>query len=62
MAPEGPRILTHYTYRQLATTIGSSCETITRAFTKLQRAVAVELRSRHIYLKDIEALEHAAQL
>ena len=62
MAPEGPRIPAYYTHRQLATTIGSSRETVTRTFTKLQRAGAVELRSRHIYVKDIEALEHAAQL
>jgi DNA-binding transcriptional regulator YhcF (GntR family) len=41
--------------------IGSSRETVTRAFTKLQRAGAVELRNRHIYLRDIEALKRAAR-
>ncbi len=61
MTPEGPRIPTHYTHRQLAMMIGSSRETVTRAFTKLQRAGAVELRHRYIYVKDIEALEHAAE-
>jgi CRP/FNR family cyclic AMP-dependent transcriptional regulator len=60
MAPEGPRIPTHYTHRQLAMMIGSSRETVTRAFTKLQRAGAVELRNRHIYLRDTEALKRAA--
>ncbi len=60
MAPEGPRIPTHYTHRQLATMIGSSRESVTRAFTKLQQAGAVELRHRHIYVKDLEALERAA--
>jgi hypothetical protein len=40
--------------------IGSSRETVTRVFTTLQRAGAVELRHRHIYLKDTLALERAA--
>jgi CRP/FNR family cyclic AMP-dependent transcriptional regulator len=60
MNPEGPRIPTHYTHRQLATMIGSSRESVTRAFTKLQRAGTVELRERHIHVSDIEALERAA--
>ena len=58
---EGPKIPTRYTHRQLATMIGSSRETVTRAFTKLQRIGAVELRRRHIYVKDIEALERTAE-
>ena len=37
--------------------IGSSRETVTRAFTGLQEAGAVELRRRHIYIKDVEALD-----
>ncbi len=61
MTPEGARIPTHYTHRQLAMMIGSSRETVTRAFTKLQRAGAVELRDRHIFVTDIEALERAAE-
>jgi len=60
VTPEGPKIPTRYTHRQLATMIGSSRETITRAFTKLQRTGAVELRRRHIYIKDMEALERTA--
>ncbi len=60
MTHEGPQIPTRYTHRQLATMIGSSRETVTRAFTKLQKAGAVELRRRHIYVKDTEALERAA--
>ena len=61
MTPEGPRIPNHYTHRHLAMMIGSSRETVTRAFTKLQRAGAVELRHRHIFVKDIQALERAAE-
>ena len=60
MTPEGPKIPTHYTHRQLATMIGSSRESVTRAFTKLQKAGAVELRRRHVYVKDVKALEQAA--
>ncbi len=57
---EGPRIPTHYTHRQLATMIGASRESVTRAFTKLRREGAVELRRRRIYVKDVAALERAA--
>ncbi len=60
MTAEGPRIPTHYTHRQLAAMIGSSRETVTRAFTRLQDAGAVELRNRHIHVKDPAALEQAA--
>ena len=60
MTHEGPKIPTRYTHRQLATMIGSSRETVTRAFTKLQRAEALELRHRQICIKDIRALEQAA--
>ncbi len=60
MTPEGPMIPTHYTHRQLATMIGSSRESVTRAFTKLQKAGAIELRRRHVYVKDVKALEQAA--
>ncbi len=61
MTPEGPRIPIHYTHRQLAMMIGSSRETVTRAFTKLQKAGAVELRNRYIYLKNTQTLERAAR-
>jgi CRP/FNR family transcriptional regulator len=37
MTQEGPKIPTSYIHRQLATMIGSSRETLTRAFTRLQR-------------------------
>ena len=39
---------------------GFNRETVTRAFTKLQKAGAVELRRRRICIKDIRALERAA--
>ena len=61
MTSEGPKIPTHYTLRQLATMIGSSRETVTRAFTRLQESGAVELRRRRIYVKDVAALERVAE-
>ena len=61
MTSEGPKIPTHYTHRQLATMIGSSRETVTRAFTRLQESGAVELRRRRIYVKDVAALERVAE-
>ena len=61
MTSDGPKIPTHYTHRQLATMIGSSRETVTRAFTKLQKSGAVELRRRRIYVKDVAALERVAE-
>ena len=61
MTPEGPRIPTHYTHWQLATMIGTSRESVTRAFTRLQRRGAVLLKDRRIYVKNVEALEVAAR-
>jgi CRP/FNR family transcriptional regulator len=58
---EGYKIPTRYTHRQLATMIGSKRETVTKAFTLLQRAGAVELKRRRIHVKDIEVLKSAAQ-
>ena len=57
---EGYKIPTRYTHRQLATMIGSKRETVTKAFTLLQQAGAVELKRRHIHVRDIEALKKIA--
>src|SRR5215212_2915724 len=56
----GTRIPTRYTHRQLATMIGASRESVTRAFTKLRRGGVVELRRRRIYVKDVAAPERTA--
>ena len=61
MTTEGPKIPTRYTHRQLATTIGSKRETVTKAFTLLQGAGIVELKRRRIHVKDLEALKKVAQ-
>jgi CRP/FNR family transcriptional regulator, cyclic AMP receptor protein len=60
MTAEGPKIPTRYTHRQLATMIGSKRETVTKGFTLLQQAGAVELKGRRIYVRDIEALKQVA--
>jgi CRP-like cAMP-binding protein len=60
MTFEGPKIPTHYTHWQLAAMTGASRVSITKAFSQLQDVGAVELRRRHIYVKDVEALERAA--
>jgi CRP/FNR family cyclic AMP-dependent transcriptional regulator len=57
---EGYKLPTRYTHRQVATMIGSKRETVTKAFTLLQRAGAVELKWRRIHVKDIETLQRVA--
>lgn len=57
---EGYKIPIRYTHRQLATVVGSKRETVTKAFSLLQQAGAVELKRRRIYVRDIEALKEAA--
>ncbi len=57
---EGYKVPSRYTHRQLATVIGSKRETVTKAFTLLQQAGAVELKRRRIHVRDIEALKEAA--
>jgi CRP/FNR family transcriptional regulator len=60
MTAEGPKIPTRYTHRQLATMIGSKRETVTKAFTLLQQAGAIELKRRRIHVRDIETLRKVA--
>ncbi len=59
---DGSRKLpTRYTHQQLASMVGSNREAITRAFGRLRKAGAVEIRGRYIYLTDADALEHLAE-
>jgi CRP/FNR family transcriptional regulator len=58
---DGSRMIpTRYTHRQLASMVGSNREALTRAFARLRKAGAVELRNRYIYVTDADALEHIA--
>jgi CRP/FNR family transcriptional regulator len=60
MTPEGPKIPTRYTHRQLATMIGANREAVTRALDKLRREGAVQLSNRYIYIHDPEVLRRVA--
>jgi CRP/FNR family cyclic AMP-dependent transcriptional regulator len=53
---EGYKVPAQYTHRQVATMIGSKRETVTKAFTLLQQAGAVELKRRRIHDKNVETL------
>jgi CRP/FNR family transcriptional regulator, cyclic AMP receptor protein len=54
-------IPTRYTHEQLASMVGSNREAVTRAFGRLRKAGAVEVRSRNIYVTDADALERFAE-
>jgi len=60
MTSEGLKIPTHYTHEQLATMIGASRVSVTKAFAQLQDDGALELKRRLIYVKDVKALERVA--
>jgi len=54
------KIPTRYTHQQIASMVGSNREAVTRAFGKLRKAGAVELRDRHIYVTDASELQRYA--
>ena len=60
---DGSRTIpTRYTHQQLASMVGSNREAVTRAFGKLRKAGAVELRGRRIYVTDVDALNRVAEI
>jgi DNA-binding transcriptional regulator YhcF (GntR family) len=60
MSKEGPMIPTRYTHQQLGSMIGSNREAVTRAFAALQEEGCIEQKSRHVYVRDFDALRKAA--
>ena len=56
------KIPTRYTHQQLASMVGSNREAVTRAFGKLRKAGAVELRNQRIFVTDTEALNRLAEI
>jgi CRP/FNR family cyclic AMP-dependent transcriptional regulator len=58
---ESYRIPTRFTHEQLASMIGCKRVAVTRAFSKLKEIGAVQLKERHIIVKDLGALEGLAE-
>lgn len=60
MTGEGYKIPVRYTHQQLGEMIGAKRVAATRALGKLRRIGAVEFKQRHIYVRDVKALQHVA--
>jgi CRP/FNR family transcriptional regulator len=58
---ESFRIPTRYTHEQIGTMIGCKRVAVTRAFSRLKEFGAVELKERHIVVKNLEALRGLAE-
>ena len=62
VAGSGDRVVPYpYTHEQLGTIIGARRVAVTLAFRALQDEGAVELRQRHIYVKDLNLLQRIAE-
>ena len=61
VTPEGFRIPAYYTHEQLGMMIGARRVAVSRAFSKLREAGAIETKRRRIHVKDKEALQHIAR-
>ncbi len=58
----GSRMIpTRYTHQHLASLVGSNREAITRAFGRLRKLGAVELRDRQIHVTDVDTLNRLAE-
>ena len=58
---ESYRIPTRYTHDQIASMIGCKRVAVTRAFSRLKEVGAVEVKERHIVVKDLETLKGLAE-
>jgi CRP/FNR family cyclic AMP-dependent transcriptional regulator len=58
---ESYRIPTRYTHEQLASMIGCKRVAVTRAFSRLKEVGAVQLKERHILVKDLDTLKGLAE-
>ena len=61
VSSESYRIPTRYTHEQLASMIGCKRVAVTRAFSRLKEAGAVQLKDRHIIVKDLVTLKDLAE-
>src|SRR5918997_2107008 len=60
MTKEGAIVPSRYTHERLGTMIGAKRVAVTRAFNLLRQEGAMELKERHIYIRDMEALKRIA--
>ena len=61
VSSESYRIPTRYTHEQLASMIGCKRVAVSRAFSRLKVTGAVQLKERHIIVKNLDALEDLAK-
>lgn len=61
VSSESYRIPTRYTHEQLASMIGCKRVAVTRAFSRLKDAGAVQLKDRHVIVKDYDSLKDLAE-
>ena len=61
VSSESYRIPTRYTHEQIASMIGCKRVAVTRAFSKLKEAGVVQLKERHIIIKNLDALKGLAE-
>ncbi len=61
VSSESYRIPTRYTHEQLASMIGCKRVAVTRAFSRLKDVGAVQLKDRHIIVKDVDSLKDLAE-
>jgi CRP/FNR family cyclic AMP-dependent transcriptional regulator len=61
VSSESYRIPTRYTHEQIASMIGCKRVAVTRAFSRLKEAGAVQLKERHIIVKNLDALKGLAE-
>ena len=61
VSSESYRIPTHYTHEQLGTMIGCKRVAVSRAFSRLKEIGAVQLKVRHIIVKDLNTLKDLAE-
>jgi len=60
MTSEGTMIPNRYTHKQLSSMVGSNREAVTRALGDLQEAGAIEVKARHLYVRDLDAQRSSA--
>ena len=61
VSSESYRIPTHYTHEHLVSMIGCKRVAVSRAFSRLKEAGAVQLKERHIIVKNLDTLEGLAK-